>query len=98
MAWTLPTKPAPRARSESARCVRGHSADTSMLVWVFPFVHSFVLKTGIMQGFRKIAKWGKNKTKRSRNNSFSPIATVEWRKIGIFLRLAWIDPRKTRRH
>ena len=65
-----------------------------MLVWVFPFVHSFVLKKGMMQGFRKIAKWGK-KTKQSRNNSFSPISTVEWRKIGIFLRLAWIDPRKT---
>lgn len=23
------------------------------------------------------------------------MSTVEWRKIGIFLRLAWIDPRKT---
>ena len=35
----------------------------------------FVLKKGIMQGFRKIIKWK--------------------RKIRIFLRLAWIDPRKT---
>ena len=35
------------------------------------------------------------KKKKNRNNSFSSISTVEGRKIRLFLRLAWIDPKKT---